>query len=524
MVSRSGLIGFSHNYLRQAVERKFLKSELQQQATHLRLADYFHDRELGPRKLDELPWQLAEGRRWKALVALLTDSEFFGMAWQSNRFEVKKYWARIEGRSPLRMLDAYESVLAGRGDAHFAWRVALLLMDAGYPNQAGDITKKLVGYFRSRGDNLMLAAALGNQAMALRAQGDLEQAMALRREEERIFRERGDRAGLAVSLGNQANILYERGRPDEALGLQKNREKLCRELGSNGGLALSLAAQAVIFQERGEPGKATMLLEEAERLFRQLGDTNGLAGTLNEQALILEEAGRLDEALTLNARAEALFRQVGDKTGLARSLGNQGNIRRAQGQLQEGLALHQAEERLYQEMGLKKGLAESLGNQAVIFQEQGQLAQAMATHKEQERLYREVGDKRGLALCLAAQAMLLVNLKKVRSEVVALLEQAQQLAASLSNPSFIGRIRTVSVSRYKSLIATWPGPQQLRFHLLSRHLALVPTVPQSRTWPTRSNLPPGKLFRGTNALGQRNHKRHGPKRIRKKAVLEHRRK
>lgn len=91
LVSRSGLIGFFHDYLRQAVRERYLATEEQQQAAHLRLADYFEARDLGPRRVDELPWQLAQAKSWQSLSALLSDLTFFAAAWSANQFDVKSY-------------------------------------------------------------------------------------------------------------------------------------------------------------------------------------------------------------------------------------------------------------------------------------------------------------------------------------------------------------------------------------------------------------------------------------------------
>ena len=70
LVSRSGLISFFHDYLRQAVQRRYLSSEEEQNAAHLCLADYFNGdaRRLEPRAIDELPWQLAGAKSWKPIV------------------------------------------------------------------------------------------------------------------------------------------------------------------------------------------------------------------------------------------------------------------------------------------------------------------------------------------------------------------------------------------------------------------------------------------------------------------------
>ena len=50
LVSRSGLIGFFHHYLREAVQHRYLPTEEHQRAAHLRLAADSAARDLGPHR------------------------------------------------------------------------------------------------------------------------------------------------------------------------------------------------------------------------------------------------------------------------------------------------------------------------------------------------------------------------------------------------------------------------------------------------------------------------------------------
>ncbi len=133
LVSRSGSLGFSHDYLRQAVRQRYLPEEREQEAAHLRLADYFEARELDGRQVEELPWQLTRARAWSRLSTLLADLPFLKKSWDHDQFEVKRYWADVSRESPHRILDAYRPVLEDprrHGDA--LWCVALLLQDTGH--------------------------------------------------------------------------------------------------------------------------------------------------------------------------------------------------------------------------------------------------------------------------------------------------------------------------------------------------------------------------------------------------------
>ena len=85
LVSRSGLIGFFHDYLRQAVAARYLPSEQERHGAHQRLAHSFPAQEIGARKIDELPWQLAEAKAYPKLYDLLTDLNFFVAAFATNK-------------------------------------------------------------------------------------------------------------------------------------------------------------------------------------------------------------------------------------------------------------------------------------------------------------------------------------------------------------------------------------------------------------------------------------------------------
>jgi tetratricopeptide (TPR) repeat protein len=126
----------------------------------------------------------------------------------------------------------------------------------------------------------------GKSALILRARGELDEAMALMKEQERLCRELGDRAGLQASLGYQAVILDARGESDTAMALLKEQERLCRELGDKPGLQVSLGNQADILVAREDPDEAVALLKERERLCRELGDPSGLAQSLVNQAAL----------------------------------------------------------------------------------------------------------------------------------------------------------------------------------------------------------------------------------------------
>ena len=139
------------------------------------------------------------------------------------------------------------------------------------------------------------------QAKVLQDSGDLDGALALHHEAERLCRELGDQDGLSYSLGSQALILQDRGDLDGALALHQEAQRIYAELGNRQGVVAALKNRAKIIQDRADFDGAMALYQEAGRLYRQLGNRDGVAGSLHAQAKILRDHRDLDGALALLA-------------------------------------------------------------------------------------------------------------------------------------------------------------------------------------------------------------------------------
>jgi tetratricopeptide (TPR) repeat protein len=242
---------------------------------------------------------------------------------------------------------------------------------------------------------------------------------------------------------NELAYLYMAlGELDTAMALLKEQERICHQLGNVNGLQRSLGNQALILQARGDLGGAMALHKEQERICRQLSNLDDLSRTLGNQALILQDRGDLDGAMALHKEQERICRQLGNLDGLSISLGNQAVILQAHGDLDGAMALHKEEERICRQLGNLDGLQHTLGNQAVILQARGDLDGAMALHKEKERICRQLGNPESLAISLINQASVLRQMGRAR-EALPLAEQAHELATGHGYAALVKRIEPI---------------------------------------------------------------------------------
>ncbi|MEN6428712.1 MAG: AAA family ATPase [Phycisphaerales bacterium] len=292
------------------------------------------------------------------------------------------------------------------------------------------------------------ATILGNQALILWTRGDIDEAMVLIKDQERICRQLGDLDGLQMSLLNQSVILKMQGDLDGAMALLKEQERVCRHSGNLAGLSANLGNQALILQDRGNLDGAMTLHKEEEGICRQLGDLDGLQTTLGNQGLILKTRGDFDGAMALYKEKERICRQLGNLDSLQRSLGNQAVILTYRGDLDGAMALHKEQERICRRLDNPEGLHTALGGQALILRARGDLDGAMNMFREVERICRQLGNLDGLQRTLGNQALILhdctdfkgaMALLKEQEEICRRLGKPDSLASSLGNQGVILR-------------------------------------------------------------------------------------
>ena len=141
--SRNGSrLVFDHDYLRKAVEYRYLPTEDHRREAHTNLADWFGSKEeWNSRKAEELPWQLQQAERYQDLRSLLLNiKDLLALLDESDTREVINYWLAIkdqnDGEFDELIADAVEEQIEQRKDdpADQIWladRIAALLDVAG---------------------------------------------------------------------------------------------------------------------------------------------------------------------------------------------------------------------------------------------------------------------------------------------------------------------------------------------------------------------------------------------------------
>jgi len=431
LVSRMGLLNFSHDFLREAVKDRYISTGEQQKAAHIRLADYFEESELNPRKIEEFLWQFAKGQCWQRLYSQLADVPFFTKSWEANELDVKAFWTLLETNSFSKLSAYRKAVDSPESITDPLYRLVCipylveLFHSSGSSNEALKLNQFLIDRWR-KGYSLGSRESLSNQALILTEKGRHEEAMTLLEEAELIDKKQGKEKDIHIAE-IKASIFSTRGRLKEAMAIYKEIEHICRDSGDRQSLGISLGGQAFILREQSKLNEALSLMREEERIYREFGAKDMIQSNLGNQAVILTDQGKLDEAKVLLKEQESICRELGNKYELQKSLVNQGIILKLRERLEEAMALYKEAEHICRESGYKHFLQVSLGNQANIYEAWGRISEAMSLHKEKEKICRELNAPSDLAICLGNQAILLAWDLGKPAEALPLAKEAYEL-------------------------------------------------------------------------------------------------
>ena len=142
-----------------------------------------------------------------------------------------------------------------------------------------------------------LYRCLGNQAIVLRQQGDLDGAIRINKEVELICRRLNAPIGLQACIGNQGVIHMFMGDMNKALASLRTQEGMCRELNRPQNLIISLANQArILAYSVGRPAEAAAKADEAYMLSK----ATGLSPLVEQIGSMLADIRRLIEATDLH--------------------------------------------------------------------------------------------------------------------------------------------------------------------------------------------------------------------------------
>jgi nephrocystin-3 len=281
ILESGGRLQFGHDYVRKAVEERYLPTAEAKNQSHVRIAEWFASHPVNARVAEELPWQWEKADEKKRLKACLLDPEIFGLIYDRNEYELLAYWLhlKVENQEEIysNAWEHWEKALQIKALAEstdrlcryligMGWKglktqnlsvkavellaqtygdaspetlraknaLALLIRDNGRPVDALKIYDEIIPeYRRALGpDDPMTLAIIGNRAGTLYKSGDLDAAESAYRELLEIWRGAAnpDPAREFVVCANLGLVLVNKGNTKEAARILRDAHERAKQM------------------------------------------------------------------------------------------------------------------------------------------------------------------------------------------------------------------------------------------------------------------------------------------------------
>jgi len=401
LVRRDGLLTFFHDYLRRAVEKRYLTQTSAPDERYRLLAQHFERTETTLRSTMELLHALEILADRERIDGVLSDISRFIDLWKSEQYEVLRLWSVSE---PSAVALAYQAGLE-------QWRATVRQHDPGAALGPVAALLEAVGAWPEaqalQGERLLLAQESDDRAQEAAARSRLGGLLTLQGKYEEAFKELarardiygdvGDRSGLSYTISSMGSVYYSRGEFDRALECFRQHETICRELGDRSGVAGAISCMGLVYADRSDIDRALESFRQTEKIWRELGDRRGLAGAIHNIAKGYEAQGKYSEAMEHYKEALEINRSVANRQWMAFNLGNMGNVCHSRGEFEESLECFRQARTILSDLGDRRGLAGAIHNAGLVYESQGMSSEAMEQYKEAFEINRSIGNRHWMA-------------------------------------------------------------------------------------------------------------------------------
>lgn len=404
LIQRDGSLTFFHDYLRLAVERRYLETDEARRAAHARIAGYFSKTPYSMRRKQEETWQWREAGELENLKHLVTDARYFDEPGGTERtlYEKLGYWLQFNDRSELTtlLLDQLNDMNhRERGSARYVSTLesaANFLLEAGAYTESETLLKEAIECRTQLGDDLTLASTLTYL-------GDLYERLARYSEAESVLRRAlGIRESylhpshpeVTDALEKLASLQYHLGQYSVA---EENLTRLLRlverSYGSPSSVLLSKILSslgAVYYAQRRDNEAETAWRRALELDASHPNRRRAVADDLNNLAVVLIRARDYDQAIHHMEEATRIFTELLGSAHLdtVATLVNLASAYRAIDQLDTSETYLRSAITQLQTRPDHPLLGKALGNLAEMMKQEGDLSQAEALHYQSLETFR----------------------------------------------------------------------------------------------------------------------------------------
>ncbi len=424
LVRKDGRLTFFHDYLRRAVEKRYLADGQKQQTTHEQLAEYYQSEvsaamaegsKVSEHMAGELAYQLkAAGASDRLQACLSTMPVFLALYTGQREEEVLGYWSGVVDGDAIddcyrRGLERWSVADATERSAGLG-HVIVVLKWLGRWSYAIELCRERLRLAVGRGNTSEEASSRVSLGSLLQLRGAYDDAVAELTRALDLYTNLGNWRGVANAEGNMGNVYFRRGQYDRALESYKALLRISEELGNRRGAAIAQGNIGSVHVSRGEFDRAQERYEAWLRISEELGDRHSVAGVQGNMGSVYFARGEYDRALESLRVQLRISEELGDREGVANAQGNMGIVYSSRGEYDRALESYGVKLQISEELGDREGVAIAQGNMGNVYFSRGEYDRALEQFHSAAAEHRRIGNRHALDFCLKGAAHILLEL------------------------------------------------------------------------------------------------------------------
>ncbi|HVK37053.1 MAG TPA: DUF4062 domain-containing protein [Candidatus Kapabacteria bacterium] len=430
LVARADGLTFFHDYLRRAVEKRYLGEESVRLETFRTLAEHFEQADVtlaSARGLLHALDQLGDDTR---IIRALTSFPRLELLWGGvDRSEVLRLCARHDPDTIGRAFRDACSAAVDESPQERALQLmlaGLVCLEAGSLGDARWFMQQRLDVLRGLGDDWPTSDALATLAVTEYKSGDWDGAVRHADEAESRALACGDQRALARALNVRGQAHSHRGAYGDAVECFNQQIAILKECGETRLVALALASLGSAYSELERFDDAVGCYREMDRLSRALGDRGLISIAAGNIGIVHALTGETAAALESYRLQETMSRELGNRQGEALAIGNRGVIAVDQREYAEAVACFREMSTIAHSATLRVTEALALVQCGIAHFQQGDDAEALTCLDQAETIDRELGDQHALAMLLSVRVWMLAELDE-RERGLACAAEAREL-------------------------------------------------------------------------------------------------
>lgn len=364
-----GRLDFFHDYLRRAVESRYLNEESRKRQMHRRIAAYFEAQPPSRRSAEERLFGYDEAEDDSNLAATLADLDLLALLAEESGMSLPMiYWAQLRRKG-------YDPVETYRSSLEQPQESAALFSPLHHARTVADILRHL-GLWSDAIELLHALPEIGTEAIEVEGTNEPSSS-------------RAERAGVENVLGM---LLLLRSEYDEAEARLKQARHLFLSIGDKPSASRALNNLGVLYRRHGDTDRSAACFEECLALSESIDDREGIGRSLINRGTVHLMRHEYDRARSCFERALVIAEGLGDRMLERSTVLSLGDLEASCHEFESASARFRKSIEIGRQLGDRRGVGHALRSLGTVMFRRGDYTEAEDCFSDSLAIAEEIGD------------------------------------------------------------------------------------------------------------------------------------